>query len=434
MSSGTNIERDLAEDVLRDLTASPARLEATERELQEALRRRGIFFGEGLLPTYPLPFLVAKPLLDRWADQAERLAAAVEHLAQRALSDPKIFADMRLRPEARELVAIDPGYRRLTVLSRPDAVLRGDDLTFLEFNCDSPAMMSFADLVSECLLELDVMRPYRARLQSEPRTEGLLEALLECWREFGGTNTHPTIAIVDWAGQKTRFEHQRIAENFTARGYDTVVGDPRGFRRVEGGRLQLEGRSIDIVYRRALFTEVLERASEIQPLLSAYRDGAVCMVNPLRSYLASSKTLLCMLSDAESLPPEMRDCSRLVAQTTMLREVGVGSRADKRFVLKKGESHGGMHVLLPDLVSDDQWRHALSEAGREPWVAQEYCVVPKLEIPAIEGGAVVRRPKFFNWNPFLFGGRYAGGIARASDTPLINITLGGGLLPTFSYS
>jgi len=47
---------------------------------------------------------------------------------------------------------------------------------------------------------------------------------------------------------------------------------------------------------------------------------------------------------------------------------------------------------------------------------------------------VVRERKFFNFNPFLFNGVYAGAIARASNTELINITLGGGLLPTFVYN
>ncbi len=44
---------------------------------------------------------------------------------------------------------------------------------------------------------------------------------------------------------------------------------------------------------------------------------------------------------------------------------------------------------------------------------------------------MVEVEKHYNWNPFMFGGRYAGGLVRVSSTPLINITLGGGLLPTF---
>jgi hypothetical protein len=37
-----------------------------------------------------------------------------------------------------------------------------------------------------------------------------------------------------------------------------------------------------------------------------------------------------------------------------------------------------------------------------------------------------------NYNPFVFRGSYGGGIARVSDSQLINICLGGGLLPTLT--
>ena len=96
-------------------------------------------------------------------------------------------------------------------------------------------------------------------------------------------------------------------------------------------------------------------------------------------------------------------------------------------MLKKGESHGGLHVLLPGLTTIEQRHAALDDAEREAWVAQEFVPLPKMRIPTRADADAL---KFYNWNPFLFGGKYAGGIARASDTPLINITLGGGLLPT----
>ena len=50
-------------------------------------------------------------------------------------------------------------------------------------------------------------------------------------------------------------------------------------------------------------------------------------------------------------------------------------------------------------------------------------------MPELRDGSVVACEKYFNWNPFVFGGKFAGSIVRVSDSPLINITLGGGLIP-----
>jgi hypothetical protein len=40
------------------------------------------------------------------------------------------------------------------------------------------------------------------------------------------------------------------------------------------------------------------------------------------------------------------------------------------------------------------------------------------------------RLKHFNINPFGIGGRYAGMITRISDRAVINVSAGGGLLPS----
>ena len=65
------------------------------------------------------------------------------------------------------------------------------------------------------------------------------------------------------------------------------------------------------------------------------------------------------------------------------------------------------------------------------WPSVSYiCDVPKFSLPFVEGGRVALRPRFYNWNPFIFGGKHGGSIARVSNSVLINITMGGGLLPT----
>ncbi len=397
--------------------------------MNEALERRKIRFGDGLLPTFPLPFFVLSPELARWKQQSEHLVSAVEQIAQEALTDDSLYSALGLRPDAKPFLEIDPGYRRVTMLSRPDALITQDGVVFVEFNCDSPAMMAFSDAVTECLLEIDLLSRFRDRIRSEQMTLQLLETLLGCYREYGGKVWPPTVAITDWPGQKTRYEHQEIARVFEQAGYPTVVCDPRAFQKVDG-RLEVEGRTIHLVYRRALFLELLDRQSEVGALLSAYRDGTICMVNSLRSYLASSKMLFAHLSDNPSLLPD-----RTVAQTIRVTAQNHGQlRQDKdRWVLKRAESHGGEHVLLPNLAEESHWAQAWEDARSSTWVAQRYHSVPTMTVRRSHQNDLISERKYFNWNPFLFAGRYAGGIARASETPLISITRGGGLLPTISY-
>jgi len=413
----------LITEILGQLRDDPAGLVAAEDTLNAELVRRGIYFGEGLLPTYPVPFFAPAAALDDWKDRSEALAATVEDVARAALSDPAMVRALRLRPDAEAWVSIDPGYPTISVLARPDAVFIDGQMRIVEYNSDSPAMMAFSDHVADCVLTLPYLAPHLGSLQKETMLPSLFDTLIGCYRAYGGSGS-PTIAIVDWPGQKTRFEHARIAEYFESQGCATLICDPRSLRR-PGKKLEHEGRTIDLVYRRALFTELLERKAEVEPLISAYRDGAVCIVNPLRSYLASSKTLLAFL--CENWPKARGVCPVLPTRLLDGALIDKLRAKDEAVVLKKGESHGGLHVLLPGFTTVEERHAALAAAEREAWVAQDYVPLPRMRIPT-RADADAR--KFYNWNPFLFGGKYAGAIARASDTPLINITLGGGLLPT----
>ena len=395
-------------------------LQSCEQELQRKMRARGVFFGDGLLPTYAYAFVVSRRQIEVWARQAETLIAAIGETTLQLVDDPGFFEEMRLEPKALELVRVDPGYLQPCVLCRPDGLPVEGGMKFVEVNSDSPAMMMFIDLVAQCMLELDEFAWLRPHGKPASAADLLLESLLGCYREFGGTR-EPTFAITDWEGQKTKHEHAAIAAHFEARGHKTIVCDPRAFTRKDGALFVGDTR-VDIVYRRALATELVVRQDDAAALLGAYKDHEVCMVNPLRSYLGGAKSVLSHLT---------AQGAALIPRTVLLdndeaRQLVASSPS--RWVLKRSFGHGGAHVILPEPANEQKWHAALAATTHEAWIAQEYLVVPKLTVDTPAG----KVEKYFNWNPFVFGGRYAGGLVRVSSSPLINITAGGGLLPTFS--
>ena len=93
----------------------------------------------------------------------------------------------------------------------------------------------------------------------------LLKTLVDCYREAGGREEHPVIAIVDYEDVPTRTEHHMFRDFFSERGYPAFVCDPRDLT-YEDGALRFEGRPIDIVYKRLLVNELLERIDQLQAL------------------------------------------------------------------------------------------------------------------------------------------------------------------------
>src|SRR5262249_18027161 len=122
--------------------------------------------------------------------------------------------------------------------------------------------------------------------------------LVSCYRQAGGREERPSIAVMDYEEVPTRTEHHMCREFFEARGHASVVCDPRHVT-YENGRLRYEGPRTDIVYKRLLLNECLDRKDQLQPLLRAIQDHAVVLVNPFRCKPIHKKAIFAVLTDEE---------------------------------------------------------------------------------------------------------------------------------------
>jgi uncharacterized circularly permuted ATP-grasp superfamily protein len=276
-----------------------------------------------------------------------------------------------------------------------------------------------------------------------PSSTALVEAILGAWGRGGAI---PTVAIVDFAHVKTRGDQEILREAFEARRVPCVLADPRETDLHEG-RLFAQGRPVDIVYRRGLLQELLERPDEVRVFLRAYREGSALFVNSFRCRLSEDKAFFALLTDeafAELLSAdERRLVSSVIPWTRKVENRWTekdGRRIDlipfvlaKRatLVLKPAHGYGGQAVLLGDETEAQAWEEAVSAGIGKPWVVQERVPIPEEPFPICEGGRLSVEPFKVNANPFYVAGAEVGAVARASRSSVINVSAGGGSVPTF---
>ena len=199
---------------------------------------------------------------------------------------------------------------------------------------------------------------------------------------------------------------------------------------------------MQLVYRRALLEDL-----DQSDLVAAARDGRVCVVNPFRARVANNKKLFALFCDPRFRHlihgDEQEVIDATIPWTRILRD-GRTNYGDwkidllpfvadnrERLVLKPASDYGGHNVALGMETPQAEWDAILeAHASRSDFIVQEYLPVPEEMFPTIEGGHVHMRLKHFNINPFGIGGRYAGSITRISDRAVINVSAGGGLLPS----
>jgi len=273
----------------------------------------------------------------------------------------------------------------------------------------------------------------------------LLRAMIELWRQRGGAEA-PVVAVVDWADVKTRADQEILREAFLAEGVVCVRADPREVE-VRGRRLLAGGRAVDVVYRRAVLSELLEREDEVKAFLAAYRDGLALFVNSFRCRLSEDKALFALLTDedfASLMSVEERSfvtavvpwTRKLVERRTRRhgREIDlvphvIESRSE--LVLKPSHAYGGHSVFVGEHTGPGEWESAVRAGLGQAWVVQDRVAIPEEVFPVVGEGRLAFAPLKVNTNPFYVQGAEVGAVTRASKSAVINVSAGGGSVPTF---
>lgn len=426
----------------KEALAAPAIL-----AFKEKLKHPSFAYGRFTVPAFYKAFF----LTPKQQHLLKRVSAAFHQIVNTAtrlyFEEAQLRSRFYLSPEAEELVRIDPGYSQNVVFSRFDALLEGESLKLFEFNCDAPVGASYADQLETGFLEEPLLRPFaeEQHLAASDRVQNILTTLLSVYEEFGGYET-PQIAIVDWRHSRTASECEHMKAHFESKGYKAVVADPRELQ-YKGGKLYHKGFRVHLIYRRVLFDELLERLDEVQDLLRAYKDKAVCMANPLRARLAAGKSLFSLLTTPE--------CDRFFSENenAMKRQHLPWTRCladaedfyghrkvflidflkdEKEAIVLKpaGDSHGTRRVHIGRETPDAEWNAAVDKALKEgDWVIQEQIPVPIITVPEIVNLKLDFMYKKYNFNLFVSGGKYTGSLVRLSDESVVNVATGGGLMP-----
>jgi hypothetical protein len=273
----------------------------------------------------------------------------------------------------------------------------------------------------------------------------LIDTLMSAYRELRAERADlpetPTLALVDTAESPSVPEFRIICAAARDAGIEALHATLDEVE-YDGSLLRVKGEPVHLVYRRALLEDLPEG-----DLIAAARDRRAAVVNPFRARVANNKKLFALLADPRFAhlveDAERQVIAETIPWTRVLREgraeygdwvvdlLAFVSDNRERLVMKPASDYGGHGVSLGMETSQSDWDRLIEDhAGSSDYVVQEYVPVPEEMFPTVEDGHVHMRLKRFNINPFGLGGNYAGMITRISDQAVINVSAGGGLLPS----
>jgi hypothetical protein len=413
--------------------------------LADRMRAERLTFGGRLLCPFLRPFFFSREDAQRVERAATVLYALAERVAAAAVADSALMDELGVSEAEASLAAIDPGYGTASTAARADAFLLPESLQFAEYNAESPAGPGYTQRLAEIFGSSPIMEDFRRQFEVRcfAPIHPLLDALVESYRDWGGTARPPRIAIVDWREVPTWSEFELLRDAFTALGVPTTIADPRDLS-YDGTTLRAGAERIDLVYRRVLVNDIVARPAECRALLDAYRARAVCMANTLRCKIPHKKAFFAILTDDRFkalLSPEERTLIRRhVPWTRVVRDGRVVDRlreSRRTLVLKPNDQYGGAGVTLGWETTEAAWDAAIARALHDrpgSWVAQERIEVRREVFPVCTGEGIVEREMLVDFAPYVFRGKVEGYLTRLSSSGLANVTSGGGQVPAFAVN
>jgi hypothetical protein len=416
--------------------------------LQESMEDEGLSVSGRLVCPFLRPNFILKRQYDTLVRTSEALIGAIDRMEQMVLSNPALLARLELLPAEKMLASIDPGYRSLEVTARFDSHVRNGHLHFVQYNADSPAGAGYADALADLFWDVPPMKEIRKRytLTRVGGRKYLLQALLKAYKQFGGTKK-PNIAIVEFRPPyySGTSEYELFCEYFRSEGYAVEIVSPEQLE-YRNGILRREKFPIDLVYRRLGVQEFLMRFDLSHPLVQAYRDRAICMINSFRSELAHKKAMFGLLTDErliEKFPAPERKAirehipwTRLVAATKTTYEEQLVDLPDfitqnrEKLALKPNDDYSDLHTYRGWEMDNAEWERALKQAMRAPYVVQER-VDPVLSVfPLMSFGQLELREMQVDVHPHAYLGKVQGCSSWVSSGKS-GFSSAAGLVPTF---
>lgn len=347
--------------------------------------------------------------------------------------------------------------RHHTIITRLDANtdFTADDwlenFQFFEANSVGIGGLYYAPAAERILL--DVIGPRLRRLDPELFLEPnydmrdlLLDELRLHAREIGCGRCN--IAFLDDprnVGGITEYPH--LAEYFQAKGYRTVVADPRECH-WHGDELFHRDLPLDVVYRDLDVHQCIalaDEGSDVGAIRKAFEQNRV--VSSLAGDFDQKSCWELFTDDRFAhyfTAAQWRMFNRHMLWTRLIRDtrtteeagrmidlVPYAARNRESLVLKPNREFGGVGVTIGPEVTQSQWESVLHEAASRPntSVVQRYTPVRCKRFPFRRPDGNVTSEEFFVTCGFVPGANNLGILGRASLSSIVNVALHGGLTP-----
>lgn len=420
-----------------------------DRAIKDYLNSSTAKYHNRVVRTLYVPKLFTNRELRLFHGLIDELYGIFDKVIMKYLADGEYRKLFGFSKELEQLILQKPLYTRNIPMARIDLFL--DEKTrrfkFCEFNTDGASAMNEDRELNIAFAQSRAFKEFEKiyGCHTFELFDSWVEEALKIYREYRhDEHAIPRVAIVDFLENATINEFYIFKEAFEKKGCTVTVCDVRDLR-FDGEQCWVEnGTEIDLVYRRAVTSDMLQHMEEADDFLRAFRSGKLCVLGDFRTQIVHNKILykiLHMDETMEFLNARERMFVREHIPFTMSLDDLFDGKHDAvkqevftnkdRWIIKPEDSYGskGVHAGV-EIEDEAEWQRLVDEAQNRQYIIQEFCTPYRLE-------NIVFRPDGWDWTDtsnltglFVYNGIFKGIYSRVSYEQMISTQYNEMSLPT----
>ncbi|MDO5716229.1 MAG: glutathionylspermidine synthase family protein [Tissierellia bacterium] len=385
-----------------------------------------LYHGKPIPFTYQ-PLLITETMEEEFKEIVRQTNAIIRKVTTKYLEDATYRSLFGFDERLENLILHDPLYEIPVPIGRYDIFYGGQgEFAFCEINTDGSSAMYEDWAIGELLKDSQVMQDLKDwNFRTYDLFTPWVEKSLALYQSIRGKACR-RVAIMDFEELGTPDEFLMFKDCFEAAGVSCEIVDVRNLT-FDGSHLLHEGRIIDMVYRRMVTSEMMDRIEEVEPFLEAYLADVMVTIGSFRSQVAHNKIFfevlhrketMAFLNDRERefIRRHVPITGKFAGDPSLLEDV---IKEKDKYIMKPLDRSAARGVYVGRELSKEEFRKRAERDFNKDYIYQEFVLPKTMDFLSLEEGEWKVIPRGNMMGLFSYMEEFAGIYARMGKEDII---------------
>ncbi len=354
------------------------------KRLMELALEGGVVYDGKMVPFTYQPLLISEKDNDAFKYIVTRTNEIIRKVVAKYLEDEEFRKLFGFSKELEALILHDPGYEIPVPIGRYDVFYNNIvDFKFCEINTDGSSAMSEDSGLASIFKESEIFKDLELdgwNFRNYELYDSWVVKSLEIYERAKGKKDKINVAIVDFKDSGTPTDFEIFKNSYIDHGANCIIANIEELVYDENkNKLILGDYEIDMVYRRAVTSEIIEKIDMVEDFIKAYYNDAFISIGSFRSQIAHNKRFFKVLhhDTADFLDGEDRlFIENHVPYTDLFdgdeMKLSEIKNDRNRYIFKPNDLRGGHGVYVGSELSDDEFDEMAKKCYNNDYIFQEY--------------------------------------------------------------